>query len=92
MVPADVIPQPKMQDILYDMHLAEGVIAIQPSQGDSNTRRALGYYDLIYRKHQVSKEEFKKSYEFYIQHPVLLDSVYTRMIEKLNETELLLRK
>lgn len=91
-VPADVIPKEKMVSILYDMHLAEGVVHIYPSQGDSNARRALGYYDLIYKKHGTSKEEFTKSYDFYVTHPVLMDSVYTRMIEQLNEKELLLRK
>ncbi|MES2689101.1 MAG: DUF4296 domain-containing protein [Bacteroidota bacterium] len=91
-VPPDVIPKEKMVGILYDMHLAEGVIAIYPSKGDSNARRALGYYEIIYKKHSTTKEEFKKSYDFYIAHPVLMDSVYTNMIEKLNEKELLLRK
>lgn len=91
-IPADVFPKEKMESILYDMHLAEGVIAISPTKGDSNARRALGYYDLIYQKHQVTKEEFKASYDFYIRHPVLMDSVYNNIIVRLSETESYLKK
>lgn len=91
-IPENVIAQEKMEGILYDMHLAEGVIAINPSKGDTNARRALGYYDQIYKKHNITKEEFKTSYDFYIKHPVLMDSVYNDVIIRLSETESYLRK
>lgn len=91
-IPEDVIPKDKMERILYDLHMVEGIIAVFPTQGDSNAQRALGYYDEVYAKHQITKEEFVKSFDFYVKHPVLMDTVYTRMIERFNEEELLLRK
>ncbi len=91
-IPADVLSKEKMEALLYDIHLAEGVIATTPTQADSNTRRALGYYEIIYKKHQVTETQFKQSYDFYTKHPVLLDSVYSRVIEKLSVQETILRK
>lgn len=91
-IPADVLSQHKMESILFDMHLAEGVVGNNPEKLDSNARKALGYYQMIYAKHQVSEEAFKKSFDFYTAHPVLLDSVYSHVIERLSLQENLLRK
>lgn len=91
-IPDGVLKPEQMEAVLYDMHLAEGVVATVPHGADSNTRRALGYYQLIYKKHQVSEEQFKNSYQFYVQHPVLLDSVYGRVIEHLSVQESIIRK
>lgn len=91
-IPEGVLKPEQMELVLYDMHLAEGVVATVPSGADSNARRALGYYQIIYKKHQVTEEQFKQSFQFYVQHPVLLDSVYGRVIERLSVQESIIRK
>ncbi len=91
-VPADVLSENKMQDILKDIHLAEGYLSINPSPGDSNLRKAKGFYELIYKKHGVTETDFQKSMDYYCEHPVLLDSVYSKLIINLSEMETNLRK
>jgi hypothetical protein len=91
-IPNTVLSQEKMQAILYDMHLAEAIANKTQAPLDSVAGKALGMYQEIYSKHQVSEEQFKTSYDFYIEHPVLLDSVYSRVIDELSVQEAFLRK
>jgi hypothetical protein len=91
-IPPDVMNKEQMENILYDMHLAEGIVGYQSSGLDSNARKVLGYYEQIYKKNNLTKEQFIHSYDFYIQHPVMLDSIYSNIITKLSEQESLLRK
>ncbi|MBW7844775.1 MAG: DUF4296 domain-containing protein [Bacteroidia bacterium] len=91
-VPADVISQETMQQILTDMHLAEAMAARNQESADTVAARALGYYEKIYTKYKITESEFMKSYDFYTQHPVLLDSIYSKMIDELSIKEAFLRK
>ena len=91
-IPADVLNKEQMESILYDMHLAEGIVGYEVRSSDSNARRVLGYYEQIYKKNNITKAQFNTSYQFYIQHPVMLDSIYSNIITKLSEHESILRK
>ncbi|MBP9187768.1 MAG: DUF4296 domain-containing protein [Bacteroidia bacterium] len=91
-MPVNLLSQQQMEAVLYDMHLAEGLLSVEPSSADSTARRALGLYDLIYKKHQTNKQQFKESYMYYTNNPKLLDSVYTRIIERLSLQESILKK
>ncbi len=90
--PAGALPKQKMEDILVDLHLAGGIISATPAQADSNARRALGYYKPIFAKHGTNETEFKKSLDIYTMHPIALDSVYSKVIERLTERESSLRR
>jgi hypothetical protein len=82
-----VLPEQKMTDILEDMHIAEALVHSTPHFGDTNTRQAINYYQVIYQKHGVSDSIFKISYQYYMHHPVLLDSVYSEVITRLSDKE-----
>lgn len=90
-MPDTILPQQKMVDIIADMHLAEAIVVANPHGGDTNTQKVIDYYGFIYKKHNVSKENFKTSYDYYIHHPVLLDSVYSDVITKLSDKETKMR-
>lgn len=91
-IPDTVLSQQKMQAILLDMHLAEAVANKKQAPADSVTQVALGLYQKIYTKHQTTEEQFKNSFDFYTAHPVLLDSIYSRVIDELSVQESFLRK
>jgi hypothetical protein len=90
-MPEGILPREKMAAIIAEMHLAEASIASSPQAPDSATARARGYYQYIYEKHGSNAEEFGKSYDFYLHHPALLDSIYADIITSLSASEAELR-
>jgi len=90
-VPDDILPQEKMVSILSDMHIAEAISRNTIHLGDTNVQTVINYYSFIYKKHQISEDDFKKSYDYYMQHPLLLDSVYSDIITKISEKQMHLK-
>lgn len=86
-IPADVIAQGPMAEIIADIHLAEAFNGLHPKKGDTSASVTLGYYEVIYKKHGITKPQFDSSYHYYIHHPVMLDSVYNQVIEILSDRE-----
>jgi hypothetical protein len=87
-IPSDIIPQEKMMNVLMDIHIAEaGIKSDYSINQDSITQLGVNYYDFIFRKHQVSKEDFKKSFLYYSNHPELLEGIYQKMIEEMSKKE-----
>lgn len=91
-IPEDVLPASTMSSILTDMHLVEGYINIRPTNLDSVKSLGVGYRDEIYRNYQTTHEQFKRSFDFYNQHPVMLDSIYAEVITNLGRIEVEYRK
>ena len=90
-IPADIISQDKMVNIMAEMHIAETMARNTIHLGDTNIQLVINYYDFIYQKNNVSEEKFKKSYDYYIKNPVLLDSVYSEIITKLSDKQFRLK-
>ena len=82
--PAD-IPPPKMELILTDLHLAETYSSMVSDSlhrvNEKNIDSLAVYYNDILKHHNVSKEEFKSSLEWYRNNPSELDTVYGHMIQ-----------
>lgn len=77
-IPNSVLPQKKMQFILWDMMRADQFIADYVLNKDSSlskTTESLKYYQQIFAIHKTSKEEFQHSFSFYKSHPVLLKAI-----------------
>ena len=79
------MPPAKMQQVLYDLHLAEAYSTM--ARKDSTVRRnakdmdSLGvYYVTIFKHHQLSADQFQESLQWYKEHPEQLDSIYSKMI------------
>ena len=45
---------------------------------------ALQQYDLIFKKHEISKEDFKKNYEYYVKDEKLMASMINKSLAKLD--------
>jgi hypothetical protein len=84
-MPENVLPQQKMVEILYDMHLLEGARSGTMILGDTNSLP--DYYSRVYQKHQVSEQQFKESFYWYTLHPNELKLVYDDLIIELTTLE-----
>jgi Domain of unknown function (DUF4296) len=88
-IPDTVIGYEEMTDILVDIHIVESIV--QESQVDSvrsNRDKILsGYYGHIMLKYGVTQEQFTSSYDYYTDHPLVLNYIYQRVTEQLNLME-----
>jgi len=76
-VPKDVMPPEKMGAVLYDVILADELAdfsSIQDSTYRHLEKRTV-LYDSIFKTHNITKQAFQKSYQFYQQRPDLLRTI-----------------
>jgi hypothetical protein len=81
-VPKEFIQKDKMQKILWDMMQADRFVTdFLPKPGDStyNEKEILKVYQKVFNLHGITRDDFLKSYTFYLNHPditkVLYDSI-----------------
>ncbi len=86
-VPSDILSKEKMGDIIWDMVQAEQYSAIYVSKDTPkiNLRTEdLRLYQKVFQMHQVSKDEFSKSLQYYEDRPELLRTVFDSLLSKGN--------
>lgn len=84
--PEDLIPQETMTQMLIDMHLIEGARSGTRVLGDSASVDA--YYDGLWRKYDVTQEQYDSSFRYYTQHPVEMMEMYDIVIDSLRLREI----
>lgn len=87
-VPSTVISRDSMISILSDMHLAEAAIQLR-NLGSSDTARAESYarYRYVFRKYNISAEQFRQSFSFYRSQPEYFNKMYKEVITRLSEIQ-----
>ena len=83
--PDDLIPQDKMIPILIEIHIAEAMIQLKELTDDSIAMYSKAYYDRIFEDHQVSQTQFENSMDYYVDHPELYESIYTKVQEEVKQ-------
>ena len=76
-VPKEIFPPAKMQAILFDVIRADELVdfvALQDSAYRDFTKRS-ALYDSIFHIHAISKEDFRKSLQYYQGRPDLLKGI-----------------
>jgi hypothetical protein len=87
--PDNLLNQTQLSDILTEMHLADAIAnGTKSGNLDSVNREAISLNAYILEKHQLTREQFMESFDFYKQNPVLMDSVYAEVITKLSSKEM----
>ena len=81
-VPDDIISKRKMEVILWDMIQAErfnALFQIKDSASKNIELEKFKLYDQVFAMHKTSKDDFIKSYKYYLSRPdmakVILDSM-----------------
>jgi len=81
-VPRGIIPPDKMEKVLWDMIQADR-FSIQFLTKDSakiNVKEeTFKLYEQIFSIHKTSREEFTKSFKYYMEHPELNQRLYDSM-------------
>lgn len=90
-VPEGIIPQDKMQWLLMDIHYNDAFYN-RKLQTDSTLSRASAVYQFIFKKYKTDSTQFKKSFDYYLQHPDILDGMYESMIDSVTKRQTQLSK
>ena len=91
--PSGVLDREEMEAVMWDMILADRY-AVTYFPSDTTKRKdikteTLKLYDQVFQIHDISQEEFLKSYRFYLSRPdiskSMFDSIYTRANRRRDE-------
>jgi Domain of unknown function (DUF4296) len=77
-VPDGVLPPPKMQQVMQDMMKADQFLSDYVLNKDSTKdkdRESIQLYNRVFTLHNITKEDFAKSFAFYKAHPVQLQAL-----------------
>jgi len=78
----------KMGDILTDIQIMEAGVNQIGLITDSLNKSMLWHYDFVYKKHNITEKQFTENYDFYLQEPADLDSVYVDVLNNLAKMRL----
>ena len=85
-VPKEIISPDSMVAILVDVHLAEAA-ANMNRINDVQRFSAPELYPVIYKSHHTDSITFRKSFDYYLDHPKKLDKIYEQVISELSRRE-----
>lgn len=79
--PGDVLPPKKMEQVLYDYHLAQAVSQDLPASDKYKTK---AYIDWSYQKNGITKEQLDRSLVWYTRYPKELAKIYKRLSNRVD--------
>ncbi|MBO4659780.1 MAG: DUF4296 domain-containing protein [Prevotella sp.] len=82
-VPRDLLQPGELEDILYDLHIADGMAVAEGNYQESAYRR-LAYRQAVLRKHDVSEALFDSSLVYYYRHTQRLHDIYSNLAKRLD--------
>jgi hypothetical protein len=90
--PKEIIPPKKMQDVFWD-YLRADVYTTDFIATDSTKNAVaenLRLQNIVFANHKVSKEQFYKSYNYYLDHPELMTRMLDSMMAIQNRKQIIL--
>ena len=82
-VPSKIISKDKMVDVLVDIHLAEAAADNHGLTKPEINVMMAARYDSIFQKHEITFEQFRTSYDYYMNHPDVFSDIYSEVVNKL---------
>ena len=90
-IPSDVIGKEEMEKILWDMMLADQYSAnylVKDSARVNVKMETLKLYEEVFRLHKVSRDEFRKSFQFYQGRPDITRTMFDSLLAKGNRARI----
>ncbi len=81
-VPSGILPVEKMYPVLWDIIEAEQYAGILPKDTAHSNQKMehLRLYEQVLQLHNISREKFQKSYDYYKEHPELNQVLYDSLL------------
>jgi hypothetical protein len=90
-IPSGVIGKDEMEKIIWDMMLADQYSAnylIKDSARVNVKMETLKLYETVFRLHKVTRDEFRKSFEFYQGRPDITRTMFDSLLAKGNRARM----
>jgi hypothetical protein len=90
--PSDVLDRSKFTDVMVDVQLIEGmkIHKLGPKRAKSPDMEAM--YANIFQKHEVDKESFEKTYDYYKARPDEMELIYEQVLDSLSKLDTEVKK
>ena len=82
--PSNVISKDKMIAVLVDIHLAEASADNRLLNLDQLNAAMAIRYDSLFKKHDITFDQFKASYDYYLAHADVLSEIYAEVVTELS--------
>lgn len=82
--PKGIIPPDQLEEILFDYHLTQGVIDIQPPESYEHNQR---YLDAVFTNHGVTEAQFDSSMIWYTREAMQLKEIYANLNRRFTDME-----
>lgn len=87
-IPESVLPVEKMAAVMVDVHLMEAATNLNVRNSESvGGGGSIPLFIDIFKKHNITKEQYNKSYDFYTQNPEHLNKVYELILVELSKMQ-----
>lgn len=86
-VSSEIIPKDSLINIIVDLHLADAVLLNPITQSKISDISSNRLYKTVLNKYGITRARFNTSINFYAETPIVLDSIYDKVIEKLSIIE-----
>lgn len=86
-VPSGILPHEKMEAVMWDIIQAEQYSSSFLAKDSAHVNlklENLRLYDEVFRLHQVSREEFRKSYQYYMSRADIAQALFDSLLAKGN--------
>jgi len=83
---SELIPAKDLVQVLYDLHLADGLLSLSEVRNDYNDMDSLGQYVSILESYGYSLKQLNNTIEYYSSDPETLDKIYEKVITQLAAT------
>lgn len=83
-IPSDILTPERMVSILSDVHIAEARVTQMKFKSMDSSVVVYDYLQKeIYKKYKTDSTEYKRSYDFYVSNPKMLEEIYSGVERKL---------
>jgi len=86
-LPPYVLDKETIEKVLTDVHLIEAALLRKQSQGLLAFDLAEIYYDSLFQKHGINKQNFDSTVAYYSRNPIELEEIYKNVITNLSRIE-----
>lgn len=83
----NILSRDQIVDILTDIQLIEAKLSFEKKSPPNLNEISEKYYESVFLKYDISKEEFEKSLNYYKQNIEELNNIYSEVITKLNKIQ-----
>jgi hypothetical protein len=84
--PENILPKEKMAKVMVDMQLLEASLNLNNFHGQKvDHTGSIASLNLdVFRKHDITKDQYDSSFEYYCRHPQELSEVYQLVLNELS--------